>query len=129
PQRVLRAAADCRDHCVHRFSSGDRHAPFRQFSLIDLQSQSRRLRQVKETVDGPCGIFEYRMHTRRGVVELTRLVACSWLAARCNLAKWSIIGCVWCGTSPTPCALASATQRIRPVIPPILAMSGCTIRT
>ena len=28
---MLRAAADCPDHCVHRFSSGDRHAPLRQF--------------------------------------------------------------------------------------------------
>lgn len=31
-----------------------------------------------------------------------------------------MVGCVWCGTSSTPWAWASAAQRCSPVTPPIL---------
>ena len=51
-QRVRRASADGRDYCVHCASSSDRHVPFCQFRLVDLQPQPRLFRQVKETVDG-----------------------------------------------------------------------------
>src|SRR6266567_3927000 len=57
------------------------------------------------------------------------LVVWSWLAARWRLAIWPIVGWVWCGTSSTPWACASAMQRERPVMPPILTTSGCTMRT
>src|SRR5579859_4310597 len=53
-------------------SSGDRHAAFGQFRLIDSKAEAGRVRQAKQSIDRKRWVLEHRVGTRRRIVPLTR---------------------------------------------------------
>jgi hypothetical protein len=82
---------------------------------------------MEQAVGGFRGIFEDHVLARRRVIPLTRLCHMQQACGKMEIGGvWPIVGCVWCGTSSTPCASANAAQRNMPVQPPILMISGAS---
>src|SRR5437588_11710735 len=111
------------------FISGHRNTALGELGFVDGETETRRGQQLKEAIDRDRGLSKTACVRDDGSFHSQGFVVCNWLAATCRLAMWPIAGCVWCGTSSTPCASASAAQRIMPVMPPIFTMSGCSMRT